>query len=227
VRLLQQTTLESVSSSQGPSPSALPLLRCNILESTTGVCLFDKLWDWAEEKSAPGDVSKLILAFVQISGQLGDTDIVHQVLFTEPQQNIGRNLTRRRPKQKAASQIRLALKKGDGIIVGIFHRQPKIRTSRKEFYTLVDAFIDLIRTAFVEKYEKEYSKMGDVFRDIAHQKNKQPLTQADVLKKFIGFGIPLTNIRNEHFKSDNGMDSNGKASPRLLEINTSSGSANV
>ena len=46
------------------------ILRCNILDKKTGVCLFEKIWSWPVVAS-PHDVSKLILSFHQISGELG------------------------------------------------------------------------------------------------------------------------------------------------------------
>eukprot|EP01124_Arcella_intermedia_P001672 TRINITY_DN10916_c0_g1_i2.p1 TRINITY_DN10916_c0_g1~~TRINITY_DN10916_c0_g1_i2.p1 ORF type:complete len:152 (+),score=1.12 TRINITY_DN10916_c0_g1_i2:6-461(+) len=109
---------------------AVEVLRCNILEATSGVCLFDKTWSW-EAKSAAGDISNLILTFVKIAGQLGEDDEVNHVLFTKPTQNVTtRKITRRRAKPLDESQIRLAIKKGSGIVVGVFHRQPKIRSER-------------------------------------------------------------------------------------------------
>jgi len=184
-----------------PSSKAV-LMRIVIFHSTSGVCLFDHVYEW-ENQATPSDICKLVKSFYQIANDIGEQKSAScQVLFEVPRFFNSRRNPRARSKGKIniIQQIRLISKRynifGTHITVAAFHRLSENEIVKQN----VQSLIKDIAKSFEEMFGKKLSSMRGMFKELSENENTQGLQvhQQMILQTFSSFLSCASLLKFKH-----------------------------
>ncbi|KAL6070708.1 transcription initiation factor TFIID subunit 3 isoform X1 [Balamuthia mandrillaris] len=166
------------------------LLRVNILDYPSGVCIFQKLWRWKGDDNL-SIVCKVIVAFFKLSKSLGDKGDATYALFDPPPPALTKpDLKWFAPKRERPKPvIRCMFAKEDHVIVAVFHDQ------RGDF-AMVQKLIQAILRLFMDNFRADAAGFRQVFDDMVDEKmcKRLTITQEDLLEKFKGFDGMLEKL---------------------------------
>jgi len=190
------------------------LMRIEILEAKSGVCIFEKIWKWSGVSSTEG-ICKLILTFHQISREIGDTGEVAQVLFEslssgQPKERLsgGTHKTHKKTASRtlksqigslkskgeteSAQEIRLACDKDNNLIVATFHES-------SDQVTDVNQFTKAVLNEFGKHYGELIVKMKDTFEILSDENlENSSISRREVMQKFEDFNSTVEKLYSSY-----------------------------
>jgi len=172
------------------------LLRLNISDSKTGICIFEKIWNWSGTSVAEG-ICKLVLTFHKISKETGDSGEVSGVLFETPpnskdvskQPSSSSSSLSKRSKAVASPFIALACNKDDQIGVSVFHDQTDNNDT-------VQTYVKSILAEFIKLNGKELTGLRSTLDSMID--NPNPLAKPEeIIVRFKQFDAVAEHIQTK------------------------------
>lgn len=71
MKLKKKAQKETMKEKKNSRNCGMTIWRINIIDQKTGICLFEKLWQWTGKPATSG-ICSLVLTFVKISKDIGD-----------------------------------------------------------------------------------------------------------------------------------------------------------
>lgn len=166
------------------------LWRVDIIDSKTGICLFERIWKWSgpcnPETSA--SICNLILTFYMFSKELdsGEVSVAEfspELLSSRPG---GRGAAR------GSSAVRMSCRRNDPLIVAAFHNV-------RDDVEAIGDFLAKAEEEFIERHGEQHASMRGQLDSMVDEHLESQCTQMDVFKNFEEFDGNVKKLQKTYF----------------------------
>jgi len=174
------------------------LLRLNISDAKTGICVFEKIWYWNNHTSVTEGICNLVLTFHKISKEIGDSGDVSGVVFEPPPSRedmqldlSGQASSHKRTKSNMIPFIRLACEKDEFLSVAVFHDMNDSYEERT-----IQTFVKNMLSEFSKAHKSQLTNMRSTFDAMVGKPTSEVSAETDrILAQFKDFENIVETLR--------------------------------
>jgi len=174
------------------------LLRLNISDAKTGICVFEKIWNWNTHTSVTEGICNLVLTFHKISKEIGDSGDVSGVVFEPPPSRedlhlalSGQSSSHKRTKSNMIPFIRLACEKDEFLSVSVFH---DMNDSYEE--GTIQSYVKNILSEFSKLHKPQVTNMRATFDAMVGKPTSEVTSEIEsILAQFKDFETIVETLR--------------------------------